>query len=306
MTAFISQSWRNKCRQHGGKLMMLAIPFALLITFSYIPMTGIVIAFKDFKMTQGIIGSEWNGLDNFRRLFLGPDFLLALRNTLTISVLRLGVGFFAPIILALMMNEVRLSSYKRGVQTLTYLPHFISWVILGGIFLMLLAVDGPINTLVKAMGGNAVPFLTNDAWFIFILIATGVWQGVGYGSVIYLAALSGIDPQLYEAAVVDGAGRWKQTTKITIPCLIPTMITLFILSLGSLLNAGFDQIFNMYSVPVFDVADILDTYVLRRLIGMDYSLATAAGLFKSVVGMALVIGANSFARMLSKGEQGVW
>ncbi len=298
--------WYTPYVRHRGKLLLLAIPFVFLLVFKYAPMGGIAIAFKDFKMTRGIIGSEWCGLDNFKRLFLGEGFLLALRNTLTISVLRLFFGFFAPILLALLMNEVRLSSYKRGVQTLTYLPHFISWVILGGIFLMLFGVDGPVNSMVKSMGGESIPFMTNDVWFIFILIATAIWQGVGYGSVIYLAALSGIDPQLYEAAVVDGAGRWKQTWAITIPCLIPTMITLFILSLGQLLNAGFDQIFNLYSVPVYDVADILDTYVLRQLIGMDYGLATAAGVFKSFVGMGLVIGANALAKKISKGEQGGW
>jgi len=298
--------WYTEYAKHRGKLAMLACAFAFLIVFKYVPMTGVLIAFKDFRMSEGILGSPWNGIDNFQRLFMGADFLNALRNTITISLMRLGFGFLAPVLLALLLNEVRLSGYKRGVQTLTYMPHFISWVILGGIFLMLFSVDGPVNTLVKSMGGEAIPFLTHDAWFLFLLVGSAIWQGVGYGSVIYLAALSGIDPQLYEAAVVDGAGRWKQTLHITLPCLVPTMITLFILALGGILNAGFDQIFNMYSVPVYDVSDILDTYVLRRLISMDYGLATAAGLFKSLVGMGLVIGANSLAKALSKGEQGVW
>ena len=293
-------------RRHGQQLLMLALPFAFVLLFAYVPMTGLAIAFKDFRMSLGVVGSPWNGLENFHRLFLGADFLLALRNTVVISLLRLVAGFVAPIVLALLLNEIRLNSYKRVVQTLTYMPHFISWVILGGIFLMLFAVDGPVNTLAKGLGGGAVPFLTDDAWFICLLVATGIWQSVGYASVIYLAALAGIDPQLYEAAVVDGAGRWRQTLHITLPALVPTMITLFILSLGGMLNAGFDQIFNLYSVPVYDVSDILDTYVLRRLISMDYSLATAAGLFKSVVGMVLVVAANSFARWLSRGEQGVW
>lgn len=306
MTAPLTGSWYAPYRQHRGKLLMLAIPFAFVIVFSYIPMAGVVIAFKDFRMSAGIIASPWNGVDNFHRLFLGQDFLLALRNTLTISLLKLGFGFFAPILLALLLNEVRLNGYKRGIQTLTYLPHFISWVVLSGIFLMLFGIDGPINTLLKHLGGKAIPFLTEDVWFVVLVVATAVWQSVGYGSIIYLAALSGIDPTLYEAAVVDGAGRWKQTLHITLPSLFPTIITLFILSLGGVLNAGFDQIFNLYSVPVYDVGDILDTYVLRRLISLDYGLATAAGVFKSVVGMALIIGANALAKRLSKGEQGVW
>lgn len=301
-----TKPWYADYVKHKGTLLMLLVPFLFLLVFCYIPMTGVLIAFKDFRMAEGILGSPWNGLDNFRRLLMGADFLNALRNTVIISLLRLGFGFLAPVVLALLLNEVRLSSYKRGVQTLTYMPHFISWVILGGIFLMLFSVDGPVNSMVKSMGWDAIPFLTDDAWFLFLLVASAIWQGVGYGSVIYLAALSGIDPVLYEAAVVDGAGRWKQTRHITLPCLIPTMITLFILALGGILNAGFDQIFNMYSVPVYDVSDILDTYVLRRLIGMDYGLATAAGLFKSLVGMGLVIGANALAKAMSKGEQGVW
>jgi putative aldouronate transport system permease protein len=301
-----AKPWHAEYVKHRGKLAMLFVALAFVAVFNYVPMTGVVIAFKDFRMSEGILGSPWNGVDNFRRLFMGKEFVLALRNTVTISLMRLGFGFLAPVVLALLLNEVRLSGYKRGIQTMTYMPHFISWVILGGMFLMLFAVEGPVNTMVKAMGGEAIPFLTEDGWFIFLLIASAIWQGVGYGSVIYLAALSGIDPQLYEAAVVDGAGRWKQTLHITLPCLVPTMITLFILALGGILNAGFDQIYNMYSVPVYDVAEILDTYVLRRLISMDYGLATAAGLFKSVVGMGLVVGANALAKALSKGEQGVW
>ena len=298
--------WYDDYVKHQGKLLMLGCTFVFLLVFQFVPMGGVLIAFKDFSMTEGILGSPWNGLDNFRKLFAGDDFLLALRNTLTISVLRLGLGFLAPVVLALLLNEIRLNSYKRGIQTLTYMPHFISWVILGGIFLMLFSVNGPVNTLVKSISGEPIPFLTSDGWFIFMLIASGIWQGVGYGSIIYLAALSGIDPQLYEAAVVDGAGRWRQTVHITLPSLVPTMITLFILSLGQLLNAGFDQIYNLYNVSVYDVSDILDTYVLRRLISLDYGLATAAGLFKSLVGMFLIIGANALAKAMSKGEQGVW
>jgi len=208
--------------------------------------------------------------------------------------------------LALMLNEVRVSWYKRTVQTVTYIPYFLSWVILGGIFLMIFAQNGPANQIAYLFGVDPIEFLTDDFWFIVVVIATGIWQAAGYGAVIYLAALSGISPDLYEAAVVDGAGRWKQTVHITIPGLIPTIITLFILNLGHVLNAGFDQIYNMYNPMVYDAADIIDTYVLRRIVLMDFGLATGAGLFKSVVGLVMVVLANWIARRVSGGEQGIW
>lgn len=285
---------------------MLVPGMVFFFIFHYIPMTGIIIAFKEFNLREGIMGSPWNGLENFRRLFLGRDFMDALRNTITISMLRLGCGFFAPVALALLLNEIRISWYRRTIQTLTYLPFFFSWVILGGIFLALFATSGPVNAIVRTFGGDPVPFLTSDVWFIVVLITTGIWQGVGYGAVIYLAALSGIDPGLYEAAVIDGAGRWKQTLHVTLPCLVPTIVTLFILSLSGVLDAGFDQIFNLYNPMVYDVADIIDTYVLRRLATMDFSLATAAGMFKSVVGLALIVLVNTITRRISHGELGLW
>lgn len=276
------------------------------VIFNYVPMVGLIIAFKNYVISDGIFGSEWVGFANFQRLFDSPDFPKAVRNTLTISVLRLIFGFAAPIILALLLNELRLVLYKRVIQTVSYLPHFFSWVILGGIFIMMLSGNGPINQIVKLINGAAIPFLSEDYWFITILIVTGIWQGVGWGAIIYLAALSGINPDMYEAAMVDGAGRWKQTWHITIPSLMPTIITLFILSLGGILTAGFDQIYNLYNPMVYDVSDIVDTYVLRRMMDMDLGLATAAGMFKSVVGLILIVGANSIAKRMSGGEQGVW
>ena len=276
------------------------------LIFNYVPMIGLVIAFKNYVLSDGIFGSEWVGLANFQRLFDSPDFPKAIRNTLTISLLRLFFGFAAPIILALLLNELRLALYKRVIQTVSYLPHFFSWVILGGIFIMMLSGNGPINHVVKLIKGSAIPFLSEDYWFITILVVTGIWQSVGWGAIIYLAALSGINPDMYEAAMVDGAGRWKQVWHITIPSLMPTIITLFILSLGGILTAGFDQIYNLYNPMVYDVSDIIDTYVLRRMMDMDLGLATAAGMFKSVVGLVLIVGANSIAKKMSGGEQGVW
>lgn len=292
-------------RNHG--LISMAVPLvAFFLLFHYVPMLGLVIAFKDYVISDGIFGSAWVGWDNFERLFSSEDFPNAVRNTLMISILRLVFGFFAPVILALMLNEVRMAGYKRSIQTLTYLPHFFSWVILAGIFLMIFGGGGPVNSVIKLLGFQSVSFLTDDAAFIAILIVTGIWQGAGWGAIIYLASLSSISPDLYEAAVIDGANRWKQTLHITLPSLVPTMITLFILSLGGVMTAGFDQIYNMYNPLVFNVADIIDTYVLRRLMGLDLSLATAAGMFQGVVGLVLIVGANFFARKISKGEQGVW
>ena len=281
--ALMRHSWWRLYRKHKGLLLLVAPGLLFFLIFNYLPMFGLAIAFKDFRLDAGILGSEWSGLENFTRLFGGADFPNALRNTITISVLRLVFGFFAPIALALMLNEVRISWYKRTVQTVTYIPYFLSWVILGGIFLMIFAQNGPANQIAYLFGVDPIEFLTDDFWFIVVVIATGIWQAAGYGAVIYLAALSGISPDLYEAAVVDGAGRWKQTVHITIPGLIPTIITLFILNLGHVLNAGFDQIYNMYNPMVYDAADIIDTYVLRRIVLMDFGLATGAGLFKSVV-----------------------
>ena len=300
-----NDSWRLY-RRHKGLLLLVLPGVLFFLLFNYLPMLGLVIAFKDFRLVDGIMGSSWSGLDNFRRLFGGADFPLALRNTVTISLLRLCFGFFAPIALALMLNEIRLSWYKRTIQTVTYIPYFLSWVILGGIFLIMFAQNGPVNQLAMMVGIEPIEFLTDDFWFIVLIIATGIWQAAGYGAVIYLAALSGISPDLYEAAVVDGAGRWKQTWHITIPGLIPTIVTLFILNLGHVLNAGFDQIYNMYNPMVFDAADIIDTYVLRRIVLMDFGLATGAGLFKSVVGLMMVVLANALARRVSGGEQGIW
>ena len=293
-------------RRHKGLLLLVAPGLAFFLVFNYLPMFGLVLAFKEFRLSAGILGSEWSGLENFSRLFGGADFPNALRNTVTISLLRLLFGFFAPIALALMLNEIRVSWYKRTVQTVTYIPYFLSWVILGGIFLMIFSQSGPANQISQLFGVSPIEFLTNDFWFIVVVIVTGIWQAAGYGAVIYLAALAGISPDLYEAAVVDGAGRWKQTLHITIPGLVPTIITLFILNLGHVLNAGFDQIYNMYNPMVYDAADIIDTYVLRRIVLMDFGLATGAGLFKSVVGLLMVVLANWLARRLSGGEQGIW
>ncbi len=291
---------------HRQLLYLIAPCVLYFIVFHYVPMVGLIIAFKELSMRLGILHSPWVGWENFSRLFASADFPRALKNTVVISSLRLVFGSIAPLVLALLLNEVRIAWFKRGVQTLTYLPYFFSWVVLGGIFIMLLGGDGPVNTVVRSAGHSPINFLGDELWFLFVLIVTGIWQGAGYGAVIYLAALAGIDPHLYEAARIDGAGRWQQVRHVTLPMLVPTIIVLLILSLGNILNAGFDQIYNLYNPMVYASSDIIDTYVLRRMINMDYGLATAAGLFKSVFSLAMVAGANQLARRLTGGEHSIW
>lgn len=279
---------------------------AYFIIFHYTPMIGLVLAFKDYTVSEGVIGSSWVGASNFERLFFSDDFPHVISNTVTISLLRLSFGFFAPLILALLLNEIRIVGYRSAVQSIAALPHYFSWVILGGIFLMLFADQGPINNLLISFGSPRVGFLTESNWFIATLIGTGIWQSMGYGAIIYLAALAGVSPDLYEAADIDGANRFQKVLHINIPALVPTVVVLFVLNLASVLNAGFDQIYNMYNPAVYEVSDIIDTYVLRRIQTMEFSLGTAAGLFKSVVGMLLIVIVNAIVRKISRGEQGVY
>ncbi|MEI8339981.1 MAG: ABC transporter permease subunit [Verrucomicrobiota bacterium] len=293
-------------KRHFALLVMLVPVVLYFLLFHYTPMAGLLLAFKDYTIREGFFGSSWNGLETFRRLFCAGDFVQVVRNTVTISMLRLVFGFFSPLLLALLLNEVRCTGYRTAVQSIAALPNYFSWVILGGIYLMLLADQGPVNDMLASCGLPRIGFLTEGNWFIATLISTGIWQSVGYGAIIYLAALAGISPDLYEAADVDGANRLQKVIHITLPYLVPTVVTLFILSLGSILNAGFDQIYNLYNPSVYDVSDIIDTFVLRRIQIMEFSIGTAAGLFKSVVGMFLIVTVNSVARRLSKGEQGVY
>jgi putative aldouronate transport system permease protein len=308
--ADLSSPERRRTQREWFKNRQLLYVFApclvYFLIFDYLPMLGIVVAFKEYIASEGIWGSPWAGFDNFRRLFGSPDFLIALRNTVVISLLRLTFGFAAPIILALMLSELRWSIFRRWIQTVTYIPFLLSWVILGGVVLMVFSADGPVNKVVLFWRDQPVEFLTDGPWFLFILVISGIWNSAGYGAVIYLAALAGISPTLYEAARIDGAGRWQQIRHVTLPGLAPTIVVLLILNLGHILSAGFDQIYNLYNPLVFHVADILDTYVLRRMLALDIGLSVSAGVFKSVVGMILIISANSMARSVSGGEKGVW
>lgn len=283
------QRWNMK---RNWPLHMMLVPGVLLaLIFQYVPMAGIIIAFQDFKPRLGFIESEWVGLDNFRYLFRYPDVDQVIWNTLVIAFFKIIAGLIAPFTFAILLNEVRSMFFKRVSQTLVYLPHFMSWVILGGILLDILSPQGGmVNKLVDALGGEPIFFLGDGDWFRVTLIVSDVWKEFGFGTIVFLASLAGINPALYEAAEVDGANRLKQTLHITLPALLPISIVLMTLSLGNILNAGFDQVFNLYNPLVYDKGDIIDTFVYRLgILNGKMSFATTVGLFKSAVATILVI-----------------
>ena len=295
------QTLLYKYKKHFNLFLLFVPVLIYLLIFCYTPMLGIVIAFKDYNLKAGIWGSPWVGLKYFRQLFSTPSFFEVLRNTIWISCLRILFGFPAPIILALLLNEVLSKRYKKVVQTVSYLPHFLSWVILAGIFIPFLSpASGPVSYIFKVFGLKPVYFLGDPKWFVFTLIITGIWQSCGWGSIIYLAAISNISMEQYESSFLDGANRLQRAIYITIPSILPAITIIFILNVGSILNGGFDQIFNLYNEGVYKVADIIDTYVYRRgLIKLEYSYSTAVNLFKSVIGFFMVLLTNQFTKKVS-------
>lgn len=260
-------------------------------------MAGLVIAFQDYKVFLGISGSKFVGFANFERLFQTSKFLSVLANTFIISGYKILFGFPVPIILALMINEVRQKGFQRTVQTVVYLPHFLSWVIMSGIVMNLLAPgDGVINLIIKAVGGKPVFFLAESSYFRTILVVTDIWKEMGWNAIIYLAALAGVPQELHEAAVIDGSNRLQRIFYISLPYILPTITVMFLLRLGGVLNAGFDQVFSLYNSAVYDVADVLDTYVYRiGVVDRKYGFSTAVGLFKSVVACIFVLTFNYIA-----------
>ncbi|WP_419014580.1 ABC transporter permease [Hominenteromicrobium sp.] len=275
---------------------MLFPGMIFLVIFSIIPMFGIVMAFQNFVPAKGIFGSKFVGLAQFQRLFMLPDFRQILENTLIIALSKIIIGTLLAIVFAVLLNECRNVRYKRFIQTAVYLPHFLSWVILAVMFSNIFSYTGIINQLITALGGEPVMFMISNTWFRPIIIGTDVWKEFGYNAVIYVAAMTSIDPSLYEAADIDGAGRWKKIMHITLPGILPTIILMGTLSIGNVLNAGFDQVFNMYSPLVYRTGDIIDTYVYREgLANIQYSFATAVGLFKSIISFALLTTAYKLA-----------
>ncbi|WP_322905821.1 ABC transporter permease [Paenibacillus campi] len=271
--------------------MMLLPSMIFLLLFSYLPMGGIVMAFQNYKPWLGFSGSDWVGLDNFRYLFERQDSVQVIWNTLIIAVLKLIFNLFVPFVFAILLNEIRRVKLQRTIQTLVYLPHFLSWVILGGILIDLLATDGFANRILGALfGTQPIFFLGDNDWFRFTVIVSDVWKEFGYNTIIFLAALAGINPALYEAAEMDGATRWKQTIHITIPAIVPIAAVVGTLALGNVLNAGFDQIFNLYNPLVYQKGDIIDTFVYRTaILNGEMGFGTAIGLFKSVISMVLIL-----------------
>lgn len=259
----------------------------LVLIYSYGPMFGLLIAFEKYVPAKGMMGSKWVGLDNFRYVMEMPESAQIIWNTVLIAIMKIIAGLIAPIITALLLNEVRKEVFKRGVQTVVYLPHFLSWIILGGILIDILSpTNGIVNQLLGWFGIKPIYFLGSNTWFRYVLVITDVWKEFGFNTIVYLAALTSISPTLYEAAIVDGAGRWKQTLHVTLPGMASIIVLLVTLSLGNVLNAGFDQVFNLYSPQVYETGDVIDTFVYRiGLVDAQYGVATAVGVFRSVVSL---------------------
>ncbi|MBB6694884.1 sugar ABC transporter permease [Cohnella xylanilytica] len=285
--------------------LLLLIPLSFVLVFKYAPMSGLVIAFKDYKIARGFWGSEWVGFEVFNQVFAKPDFGRAVRNTLLLNSLDLVFSFTMPIVLALLLNEVRSVRFKRVNQTLLYLPHFLSWVIIGAIAYQLLAEgNGVVNNLIEMMGGKRVPFLQEDAYWLVSYVAIGVWQSMGWGTILYLAAMSGINPEMYEAAIVDGAGRWRKIWNVTLPSIRVTIVTLLILNLGKVMAGSFERVLALQNKATTEYSTTIEVLVYRwGLEGGNFSRATAIGLFQAVVGLVLVLAADRVAKRL--GDDGV-
>ncbi|WP_425432204.1 ABC transporter permease [Gracilibacillus orientalis] len=281
---------------------MMVIPGLLFIfIFNYIPMYGVIMAFQDYDIFEGMMGSSWAGLEHFKMFFSDPRFLEIMRNTFVISGLKILICFPAPIMLALMLNEVKNMAFKRTVQTITYLPHFLSWVIVAGFTMSILSTDnGSLNIVLEKIGliDGSISFLAIPEYFWTIIVSTNLWKSIGFASIVYIAAIAGVDQQLYEAAALDGASRFKQIFLITIPSIMPIIVIFFILEVGNLLNAGFEDLLILGDSAILrSVSDVIDTYVYRVGIGSGrYSYATAIGLFKALISVGLLTLANYIAR----------
>lgn len=299
------------CVKHHNLLLMMLPALATFLIFRYGAMFGLAMAFVDYKakigqsFLQNVMGSEWVGLKYFEQFLTSLNGTQVLRNTLLISLYKIVFCFPAPILLAIMLNELQSIRFKKVVQTVTYLPHFISWVVLAGILRMVLSPDYGVSVAIaNFFGTTPINFIGNKSYFRGLLVVTEIWREVGWNSIIYLAALTGIDPGLYEAAIIDGAGRFKRIIHVTIPCLVPTIVIMLILRTGTIMDAGFDQVYNMYNNSVRSVAEIIDTYIYEKgIIDTQYSYTTAIGLFKSIIGLGMVLLTDRIAKSL--GQQGV-
>lgn len=288
-------------------LYLLLLPGLIyILIFKYIPMGGLAIAFQEFNIFDGIRGSEWVGFEHFIKLFRSEDFYIVLRNTLVISLYKLILIFPIPIFIAVVLNEVKNMAFKKTVQTIIYLPHFLSWVIISGLFASILSPTGGIvNEVIKMLGGEPIMFMADKRFFRGVLVLSSAWQGVGWTAIVYIAAIAGIDPTLYESAIIDGAGRIKQIIYITLPCISSTIVLMLILRLGHILSGDKEQVLMMYNPVVYEVGDIIETYVYRLGLGkMEYSFSTAVGLFNSLVGFILVTLGNKTSKKLV--QDSIW
>lgn len=291
-----SKPFWHRVRKHWDMYLMLLPALAFLILFKYLPMWGIWIAFQDYNIFDPA-GSPWVGLENFQELISSKDFFTVLRNTLIISFYKIAILFPMGVVVALILNEVRSMWYKKTVQTIIYIPHFLSWIVVAGIFTSILSTtNGLVNLVIKTFGGEAVNFITPQ-WFRAVIVFSAGWKEVGWNAIVFIAAIAGVSQEMYEAARIDGAGRLRQIWSITLPSILPTVVLMFILRIGSIMNAGTEQILAMYNPVVYEVGDVIGTYVYRIGLGkMDYSFSTAVGLFESLVGFILVMFGNWFSR----------
>ncbi len=285
--------------------LMLVPGLVFLVIFKYIPIYGLVLSFKEFMPKYGIMGSPWVGLDNFRYLWIEPDFWQAFSNTLIIAFMKILFVFPFPVFLAILINEIRAERYKKVLQTIYTFPHFLSWVIVSGMMFNLLSGSGAVNAIVANLGFDKINFLSNEGTFRWLLVGTEIWKQAGWSTIIYLAAIAGINPSLYEAATVDGANRLQKILHITWPCIKSVVVLMLIMRVGYTMDAGFMQIFNMYNRAVYDVADIIDTYIYRMSFerSVGFGITTAVGFFKGIVNIILLLTANTIAKKM--GHSGI-
>ncbi|WP_135550314.1 ABC transporter permease [Paenibacillus cymbidii] len=299
------RGWRL-FRTHLDMYALLVPGLLFMLVFKYIPMYGVVIAFQNFNIFDGISGSPWVGLEQFAKLVRSDEFFRVFRNTLLISLYKVVLLFPIPIVVALLLNEVAAMWFKRTVQTIIYLPHFLSWVIIAGLFINILSPStGIVNALIAGLGGSPISFLIDNDWFRSIVVFTAGWKESGWNAIIYIAAIAGIGQDQYEAAAIDGAGRIRQMWHITLPGILPTIVLMFILRIGGLMEAGTEQILMLYNAVVYETGDVIGTFVYRMGLGkMEYSFSTAVGLFNSVIGFALIMGGNWLSRKTVK--RSIW
>ena len=303
-----NSNWNTFKRDYLSKwqlYLFLLLPVVFIIVFAYVPMAGVQIAFKKYNFQDGIWNSPWVGWENFKRFFNAYNFKEILWNTLSLALYGMIAGFFLPILLALLLNSFSNKKFSKVVQTVSYMPHFISTVVIAGMVLQFTATDGFLTQLMTLFGYPKQNLMMNPSFFQPIYVISDIWQGIGWGSIIYIAAIAGINSELYEAARMDGAGRWKQMIHVTLPGILPTIITMFILRVGNMMNLGFEKIILLYNSSIYETADVISTYVYRKgLVDQSYSFSTAVGLFNSVINLTLLFIANKLCKRLT--EHSLW